>query len=480
MKVFKTCLKVFFVCLLLGYFASSCSYGWSYTDWVDYLGQLRVRDDVSTTWKNKINTFFQYESLFAEQLSGYTNFYFNMDYGGAEVFATNNTLTISRVNQQAGYAPIQFTKNIRWEDFYISSGKLIHSYTNISSLNAYPGLIEVAEEYEALFNERMWFQNKYDLGFTFDPVGVTEVNYNGYQGLNAKKVNSNLVTLGTLTKPSEKYKYYRFKLFDSGGNLIGWLNYNTDNDYYSSSNIDAFLTPLTIYVQRRLIYLQEIYTLVIYAADEPFNNDDTNVDDSQIETFIFLPQNAIINGDTITNPGSGDSYTIQDSTNDLINNLYNDGSGDSPGIVQQIYDDLFTLKEDDFDNIYGYASSLFPSGDVMAVNDIIFSTLHPSGDDFVIAWEDVPIQFSLFGGAWSYSGDFISANSINFSRVCRENEQLGLLKFWINIFMQVSFTLAYIYAIYKCILIVIGVSTELVPQTEERKPIGFMQGGYHK
>ena len=109
LKVFKTCLKVFFVCLLLGYFASSCSYGWSYTDWVDYLGQLRVRDDVSNDWKNKINSFFQYEDDFASALNGYTTFYFDMNSGSVSILATNSTLQNIRVNTTQGSAPLQFS-----------------------------------------------------------------------------------------------------------------------------------------------------------------------------------------------------------------------------------------------------------------------------------------------------------------------------------------------------------------------------------
>lgn len=371
----KNILKIVISVLVIVSMIKSCANAWTYTDWVDYLGQLRVRDDVSSTWKTKINKFFQYESDFASKINGYTNFYFDMSKGDTTVYATNNTLNITRVNTNPNYAPIEFS-NVSWVRCWRDSSGIHTSNNYLTSLDSYPALVEVSESIEAQFTNNMWFQNKYDLGFTFEPVGVTEVNYNGYQGLNAKKVNSNLITLGTLTNPSEKYKYYRFKLLDSGGNLVGWLNYNTDNDYYSGNNIDAFLSPLTIYVQRRLIYLQQIYTLVIYAADEPFNNDDTNVDDSEVLTYIFLPQNAVITGDTIINPGSGDSYTIQDSTNDIINNLYNENSGDNPGIVQKIYEDLFAINSGEMEQKISnlYDSLELPSGEkemAMAGLDVI-------------------------------------------------------------------------------------------------------------
>lgn len=343
--------------LVLG--SSGTLYAWSYTDWVDYLGQLRVRDDVPSSWKSKINTFFQHESEFAAQLSGYKNFYMNMSFGGAEIYATNNTLNNCSVNKTQGYAPLQFT-SVRWEDFYFTIDHVAHSYTTMSSLNAFPALVEVPESIEEQFQSWMWFQNKFDLGFTFEPVGVTEVNYNGYQGLNAKKVNSNLLTLGTLTKPSEKYKYYRFLLFDPNGSQVGWLDYNTDNDYYSSNNIDAFLDPLTIYVERRLIYLKQVYTLTIYASDEVINNDNTNIDDSRVLTYIFLPENATISGGTITDAGSGDNYTNQDSTNDIINNINNSTNDINNTLTDtseanDTINNFFSGDADSFANSIGYS-----------------------------------------------------------------------------------------------------------------------------
>lgn len=497
LKVFKTCLKVFFICLLLGYFASSCACATTIDEIISDLKVLGengvVGEDIYQTISldSHYNSYSNYIIMVTQGTHGnIPNQYFQPSKLSTTrylyiVSFTGNEVT-NRTNDTRNdlYWFWNFGSNSYGSSFNLNSGQrvLVGSFALGDSIEPFylyttapinTRLIHLGagEEYGGSY-----LSKKIDFIPLYDGI----VNFSDYSNVYAKKVRQNIVYFGTLNIDTNTYKYFRFKFLDSYGYEVGWLDYNVDNDYYSSSTIDAFLPPLKVYIQRRLIYFQEIYTLVIYASDEPLNNDNTNSSDSLVLTYIFLPPNAVITGNTITNPGSGDSYTIQDSTNDIISNVYNNGSGDSPGIVQQIYDDLFTLKEDDFDNIYSYAANLFPSGDVMAVNEIIFSTLHPSGDDFVIAWDNIPINFSLFGGAWSYSGDFISANSINFSKACRDNEQLGLLRFWINVFMQVSFSLAYIYAIYKCILIVIGVSTELVPETEERKPIGFMQGGYHK
>lgn len=59
------------------------------------------------------------------------------------------------------------------------------------------------------------------------------------------------------------------------------------------------------------------------------------------------------------------------------------------------------------------------------------------------------------------SGDIIQASSINFDEMCRENQTLGIIKFWLNTIL--SFSLFYLFAVeyYKCWLQMLGVSTSI-------------------
>ena len=69
----------------------------------------------------------------------------------------------------------------------------------------------------------------------------------------------------------------------------------------------------------------------------------------------------------------------------------------------------------------------------------------------------------------------ISANSINFSEACRQNEVLSTILNWVRIFNVLFFITSYLYTIYTCILVILGISLTFVdPPEPEHRQIGFI------
>lgn len=105
---------------------------------------------------------------------------------------------------------------------------------------------------------------------------------------------------------------------------------------------------------------------------------------------------------------------------------------------------------------------------------LFFGSYQNEPDDFIIRWDDIPLNFTWFNGDTLYSGDFIKAGSINFSKTCRDNETLSLVKFWVNTFIYIGFLISIYFGYYKCLLMIIGAySSELSPPEPEHREIGF-------
>lgn len=215
----------------------------------------------------------------------------------------------------------------------------------------------------------------------------------------------------------------------------------------------------------------------------------------QSETFILnyqLDPEETPSG-TITNQsgdvtGSIDLSGIENGLNN-INSSLNSGNllieeqteviKDNQSFWESTYNELFSMDSGDVNELYLMVQSYFPSGDTpLTVYDTIFGAYGNDPDDFIIRWDDIPLNITWFGGQELYSGDFIKAGYMNFSKECRDNEVLSNIKFWINTLFTIFILLGYYKFLYNSLCIMLGVISQDIPEEEpEHRPIGFRTGG---
>ena len=89
--------------------------------------------------------------------------------------------------------------------------------------------------------------------------------------------------------------------------------------------------------------------------------------------------------------------------------------------------------------------------------------------------------FTTGNGNNTFSGDFIHANSINFSKLCRDNTTFGLVQFWIRTLSIIAFYILFVFSFYQCILVIFGVYSGVVsPPVDEHRQIGFLNHCYRE
>lgn len=203
-------------------------------------------------------------------------------------------------------------------------------------------------------------------------------------------------------------------------------------------------------------------------------DNNSNIDLTETNKKLDNINNSInYQGQEINNSINYQGQQIKDSIDKLES-----GEKARDDFWRSTYDSLFTLSSGDVNEIYNTIVAYFPSGDSpVSVFETIFGGLNNEPDDFIIRWDDIPMFFSIGNGNNSFSGDFIKANSMNFSKLCRDNETFGIVKFWVNIFVNISFYLVYAFSFYGCILTIFGVYSSYFsgPEIEEEhRQIGFI------
>lgn len=94
---------------------------------------------------------------------------------------------------------------------------------------------------------------------------------------------------------------------------------------------------------------------------------------------------------------------------------------------------MFVLDSGDVNDIYATIESKFPSGDSpMVLYNQLFDLFSEEPGDFIIEWDNVPVNLTIRNGDTLVSGDVIPAGLINFNQLCRDNATMGIIKFWLN------------------------------------------------
>lgn len=112
--------------------------------------------------------------------------------------------------------------------------------------------------------------------------------------------------------------------------------------------------------------------------------------------------------------------------------------------------------------------SKFDSGDTPLYTFTAFlDVLGQEPGDFIISWDSIPFNLTINDGESLYSGDIISGDSINFSALCRNNETLGTIQFWINTILSFSVITILLFETYRIVLKAMGVATDLVNEADD-------------
>lgn len=385
----------------------------------------------ATNIHNSTSTPYNWESTPYRSIDIYRN---NLEWSGNTTNTNTGGINLNQVTWEYAYTTIDIN-------------------TNSLRLNAY-------EEYGGSY---------LTASFTFTPIKDEVVTIDNIQGVNAKK-NIYQYADVTLGKVEEYLEENRFTLMEltQDNNLVAFVKYNNvskqiiNSSYMGIEVADNTDPPYDlIRVNNWRLYLNQIYTLNIYNGDENVSN--SSYSDKQTFNYIFLKSNSIITNGVITYYGSGDGFTSQDSTNAIIDN-----TNQNKGFWENAYNNLFVLDSGDVNDIYATIESKFPSGDSpMVLYNQLFDLFSEEPGDFIIEWDNVPVNLTIRNGDTLVSGDVIPAGLINFNQLCRDNATMGIIKFWLNTIFSLSFYLLFFFEFYRCILRILGVSTEVVNGDED-------------
>lgn len=252
------------------------------------------------------------------------------------------------------------------------------------------------------------------------------------------------------------------------------VKYNTDNlhFYLHELNSDFFKELLANQVNSYNAGVQ--YQLFIQNTSGLVNNNEYYISiSSSGDSISFLDSNTFLLTwlDNSSPSSSGDSssnidlnetnYLIKNLPQDIANTLYNSGDSGEKGIFQKVYEDLFTISQDDINVMLSdfIADNKLSSGEI-EIATLGFNTLNNSGD-FIISWNSINNDFLR-----------ISGDSINFSALVRENKGLNDIMFYVHHILGVSLLLLLLSNYFKTLLATLGVSTEIYEKSNvETEPV---------
>lgn len=268
--------------------------------------------------------------------------------------------------------------------------------------------------------------------------------------------SNNQIKLGDII-PHDSY-YFEVRLKDSKTEIIKGTsfvalnttpyNFYNDGAIYINENYEVYAIP-------RLLNYSKQYQLEIISYYGEGNN---NLFED-IDWFIFLPYNASISGDIITNLGSGD-FTTQDSTNQIIDNNNN--------FFDNLYNKMFTISGDQVNEIINTTMSnvQIPSGEIAEIEQV-FNYISGEHGDFVISWTDKTTHFTVNGA--NISQITIPAKQINFSEMERQSPELQQAMHWARLITNISIFSILIHEAYICLLATLGVPVAIYGQKLEEK-----------
>ena len=191
-------------------------------------------------------------------------------------------------------------------------------------------------------------------------------------------------------------------------------------------------------------------------------------------------QDLTIIGNKIDNIGNKIDYQtdmIVSGDAQIVNAItqFESGEIERDNFWKNTYNSLFSMSSGDATEVYNMIAAYFPSGDSpVSLYDTIFGSLNNEPDDFIIRWDSIPFNMTIGGGTTTFSGDFIQSGDINFSELTRTNHTFGIVHFWIRTLAIISFLFVTYMTMYKCFMIILGVSTDFVDSSEEHRQIGFI------
>lgn len=449
--------------------SNDISFAFTWDDAKTYMDELRnnfsVPGDIRTGCNYILNNINTFETRVAAQginLSSYS--YFNFQYNGSYP----KSIIIDCYNNGGGGT---FTNNSSNFTITHESGKSFNFYNlnsggytiqQVSNLSNQQRVYNTSNRfstvwgltYEGFNYNNTWF-NQYSpkpkLVFTPSYNNVVNMgNYSNVNNINGDR-DEQVWLIGSLTGYNEYTKGYIEKLT---GEVNGSSTYKQIYD-------GLFIQPGTgdVYVYNSNILFYNIYR--VYFVDEEYNYTD-------MYGFYFLPL-----GKTYK---SGDTFIYGVNDNDLQPILEQNQKNQT--FWENTYNSLFSMSSGDVNEVYLMVESYFPSGDTpLSVYDTIFGAYGNEPDDFIIRWDDHPLNITWFNGQTLYSGDFIKSGYMNFSKECRDNDVLSNIKFWFNTLFTIFIFIAYYKFLYKCFCDMLGVVSEDIHEDEpEHRPIGFGRG----
>lgn len=163
----------------------------------------------------------------------------------------------------------------------------------------------------------------------------------------------------------------------------------------------------------------------------------------------------------ITNGLNDINNNIDNLPSNIGNVFYNSGDSGEKGIFQKVYEDLFTIKQDELNVMLSdfISDNQLTSGEV-EIAMLGFNKLNNSGD-FIISWNSINNDFLR-----------ISGDSINFSAFVRDNTTLSQVMFYVRNILGVSLLLLLLGNYFKTLLVTLGVSTEIFESSkQESQPV---------
>lgn len=450
---------------------NTISYAYTWEDLVDHCSNIsnsNVTFQDTITQANLIVTYSQqYLDLLANNNINVNDYHTFVTYKGTSSSSPNililakNTITVRYGYMVSGYRyPLSIQNLSNGVKINLNSKTIISTNASGSSEggNASLGLVE----------------------------GMTNFGNASFQYYANQYIYSDLLT--TTLRGESPY------LFAQG--VVGYSLYNSNYGWYLIQNEeytkldeiqednDDFIMFGLLLTDEMLKNINKIDNCYLYYGDLTTKRYQSNAFllDYELEPVI-VPSGTITNtsGDVT---GSIDLSGVESRLDSINQSII---SGDSALLENQkenqsfwevAYNSLFTMDSGDVNDVYLLVQSYFPSGDTpLTVYDTIFGAYGNEPDDFIIRWDDHPLNITWFGGQQLYSGDFIHAGYMNFSRECRDNNVLGNIKFWLNTLLTIFIFLAYYKFLYNCFCDMLGVVSEDIQEdAPEHRPIGFGRG----
>lgn len=332
----KNLLRIIISCFVIVNMARSCAKAYTFSDFSNFVDQVqgqstnhRYVNEIVNAFKGSKNAIL---TLFANNNKSLSNYnYFAIARAKSSAIYTFYVATndfCGFVNSSYGvvkYEPYGLDVRLTYENgnwvarFVRTSNDWISSqgtsaFIGLNNTSNYSGNWQNAS-YNKIY---WWVVGDYNpITYLQYTTSITDNTHNGslftyyYQG---NLYVQNELKLGDITI-NDSY-YYEVRLRNSNTNVVvGTIFYdvNTNNTYndgaiYQDNNKN-------IYVTTRLLNYSIQYQLEV---ESYYGDGGTNLYED-IDWYIFLPNNAIISGDSIQDFGNGE-FTTQDSTNAIIDN----------------------------------------------------------------------------------------------------------------------------------------------------------------